>query len=254
MRKASPVALLAVIAVLGTTSAGDFVWARVLQLEGQCYAAIGNYAPRYTSIACQAVGGGVNALGQASTYVRAAVERQYYALVGGTDMGSIGPVLTAAQERLGGLASPLASLQQMTKMGLRAPEYATSSNDIAQSFQRSVDSYAIGRDYLQSGKNAANAVPWFEYGAKQPMGLGLFSQMTLAQMYLQGAPGVQENPELAAFYLQQAKASIQTLQAAKTPQSTQLLSLMKTDPNAALRDIDRLLAQVMQGQFSHQPN
>lgn len=253
MRKGGLVLLVALVVLFSTTNASDVVWGRLSQLEGQCYIAIGRYSPKYSTPACRAVGVAVSGLAQGAAYARSRAEDWYYVLMGKTGADRFVNMLAEVKEQLGSFTNSDDGLVQIARRGPAAlhERYASISDSATMSFKQSVDSYMIGQNYLQAGGNdAVQALPWLEYGAKQPMGLGVFSQMSLGQLYLKGAPGVQASPELSLQYLEQAKVSLRTLQSAKTPQAARMLSAMNASPDATIREIDRLILQIRQGQFS----
>lgn len=237
------------VVVFSATNASDVLWTRVSQLSGQCYVVLGRHAPELANPVCKTVSMAIYGAAQGVGYVRSQAKDWYYILMGKTGLDYVVRTLSDVGDSLGSTASPADVLQRLVAQGPSRFSQSLDSTNLTQSFQASIDSYVIGQNYLRAEGDAARAIPWLENGAKQPMGLGVFSQLALGQLYLSGAPGVQPSPEMALQYLQQSKASMAMLQSSDSPQAKSVLAAMNSNPETAVRQIETLITEIRQGKF-----
>jgi hypothetical protein len=113
-----------------------------------------------------------------------------------------------------------------------------------QPFQKAIDSFAIGQNYLNKNGASAQGLSWLQLGAGQPQGYGLMSQLSLGNIYATGAQGVPANPALAQHYLRQANSSLSILSNSNTPQAQQILGTLPATPDQMRQDIERAMRQL----------
>lgn len=224
------------------SGAGGWLWERVTKLDEQCYIALNQHAPSIASPVCDTTASMIQGLGGVFEYIRGQFDGFQDRVLGGTGAERLTEYLKGLSFE--GLTSPREQLSQIVSQGPDALAQNIGQDSIGAYFQHSVDSFAIGQGILADKARAIQALPWLRYGANQPMGYGVMSQMALGNLYLQGAPGIPANPQFAEYYLKQAQGSVVTLQGANTPQSQMLLKAMGGDPMEVKSQIDQILRQL----------
>ena len=221
---------IGVIAGLLTfTNAGNWLLTRLQGLSANCYSAVPNQVAAMGAQMC----GGISWAVENTTEMAESVGGFFHGADGlkqrfagsmpsGRDRESISNSLSAALGSLSGLAS---SGDQLTSMMRSGPQSISMSGAaVPQQFQQAIDSFTIGQNFMRSGEHSSQAQAWFQQGAQQPNGFGMFSQLSLADMYLNGQGGVPQNYTQAENYYRQAYQSLAQLRASNSPQSQQMLS------------------------------
>lgn len=232
------VGLLILIAVLYYSGAGSWVLTRVKHLDEACYGAVASHswASSLANPVCGSIAKGFAAVETAAANVQDRFDQWRQGVVGNS-MGKLDSYTNALRDRFGSLASSQQELAQMIKSG---PRLGTNLPAAAQ-FQQAIDSFAIGQLYMKDSATMTQALPWLQYGAAQPQGFGVASQLTLGNLYAQGGPGVPANPQLAQSYLEQAKNSIGILSSSNTQQSQQLLQTLPASPDVLAKQLERTI-------------
>jgi hypothetical protein len=224
------------------SGAGGWIWNRVTQLDEQCFAALNQHAPSIASPVCKTTASMIDGLGHAFEFIGSQFDGFQNRMLGGTGAERFTKYLKSLS--FDGLTSPSEQLGVIMAQGPEALAQSLGQGSIGAYFQHSVDSYSIGHGIMSDPARTIQALPWLRYGANQPMGYGVISQLALGNLYLQGAPGVEANPQFAEYYLKQAEGSVITLQGANTPQSKALLKAMGGDPAAVKSQIEQILRQL----------
>lgn len=232
-------------AVLYFSGAGSWFWNRVTKLDEQCYMVLNKYASSIASPVCQTAASMIEGAGGAGEYILSQLDDLKDRISGGTGADRMDRYLQKLD--FNGLKSSSDDLSRIVAQG---PDklIQMSQGNLGSAFQQSIDSFAIGQNILSDKAMAMQALPWLRYGASQPMGYGVMSQLALGSLYLQGAPGVPANPQMAKHYLTQAKWSVEVLGGANSPQAQALLKAMGGDPQAIASQIDRVMRQIKTGQ------
>jgi hypothetical protein len=234
-----------VAAVLYFSGAGGWLWSRVSKLDEQCYMVLNEYASSIAPPVCQTVASMIEGLDNTGGYIKGQFDGLQDRILGGTGVDRMGRYLESLDFE--GLKSSSDDLGRIMAQG---PDKLAqmSQGNLSDTFRQSIDSFAIGQNMLTDRATATQALPWLRYGASQPMGYGVMSQLALGNLYIQGAPGVPANPQIAHHYLTQAKGSVEALSGANTQQSQALLKAMGGDPQAVTSQIEHVLRQMKAAQ------
>ena len=234
------IGILAVAAGLYYSGYGGVMLERLQALSGSCYTALPVSVARPV---CGGLGAAIEGITQLSEKAGNAIRS-----VDGRVHGVFGPSQFKGVDSLGGsfkdsiakLASPGDRLGKLLNSG---PGHGVGA-DASQQFQQAIDSFSIGQQYLTQNKNPAQAMPWLMQGAQQPQGFGVLSQLSLGDVYRNGAPGVPQNPAMAQQYYQMAAGSLTMLSQNNSPQAQQLLGTLPASPQVIQQQILNAIAQM----------
>lgn len=227
----SPLAGLVGVLIIGGviyySGAGRWVMQKIESAGIECYAAGNTLNPRLVGPVCQSVSVLANAITSAAQQGNGfmdGMEARLSAWWGGS-ADPLSQVLESASRQLTTLGSPPAQLQQLLAAGPLAAQVGTAG----QQLQQAVDSFLIGQQLRQQG-NINDARAWLAQSARQPQGFGVMAQLSLADLYRQGAQGVAPDPARARAYYLQASESIAILNQLNSPQSRQVLATLPASP------------------------
>ncbi len=217
-------------------------WSNISVLDDSCYITVGRYAPEVSGPLCGGVSKVIQGVEQGVGHLYTEAGVLYYSTFGQAKAERISDLMGSARDRLSQFASSSAVLEQMMERG---PSTAgASSGSPIESYQDSINNFVIAQSYLREGSSASMAIPWLQRGARDNQGYGAMSQLTLGNMYLNGAPGLTANPAIAQSYLLQARNSIGLLKASDSEQAKRMLQAMGGDPNALTMQIEAMIRQI----------
>jgi hypothetical protein len=245
------VGIIVIGALIANSGVGTKIMDGLNQLEGECYSAIGEVGHGVASAVCPVVGGGVRVIDSAATSVGNAVRNMKDSAVQSiTGNASGSEMLQAYIEQLSGSAASMAGLEslmssssQMIDKIRQGPQGALSGASVSEQVRSALDSFSIGQQYLGDGA-AGQALPWLQQGAATPGGYGLLSQMTLGNMYSQGAGGIAANPQAAVQYYSQSLQSLTQLQRSGSPQAQQILRSLPVSPQQIQQELVAAIGQL----------
>ncbi len=235
--------IVLIVGVLYYTDAGSILLKHMQSFDSQCRRMAAPAGQVASDLVCGAIGGvvdGVTLLANTTGDVVHAAEEQFHRMFDSTfdGLGSLGDSFTHAISRL---SSPA---ERLSKMALGGPNGLGAARDAREQLQQAVDSFTIGQRYLAQGSGAGAALPWLAYGASQPSGYGLLSQMSLGDLYRNGGHGVQADPLRAQAYYQQAANSLVLLSQSNSPQAQQLLQTLPVSPQVMQQQLLQSIAQI----------
>lgn len=232
--------LALIIALLVFTGAGSWLWQRTLELEGQCYTLVAQTGSGIGNPVCAGIGSVVRGIDRffqgIDQRIGSQVDSVRANLSGlGTMESSLGDLrLSSALARLGSSKDELAR-----KLAI-GPESLAVGDQVS----RAIDSFAIGKRYLDGDGSASwRAVPWLQQGAQVP-GYGVLSQLSLGELYRTGQGGVGQNPAAAIGYYSQAHQSIGLLQQSNTPEAQRVLSALPGSPANVQAQLGQIIQQL----------
>ncbi|MES2983929.1 MAG: hypothetical protein V4735_01930 [Pseudomonadota bacterium] len=234
------VAILLVVGLLYFSGAGTWLWVRVQNLDDQCYMAVAKMNMPVANPVCGGLAKGIEALSHVGQALDGQMQRFAGLFGGDSQMGQLSGMGARLQDNIASMVSPES---QLAKFMHRGPGYSTGAR-VEEQFQQAVDSFAIGKLYMNDSSTTGQAMPWLQRGAAAPGGFGLLSQLTLGSMYAQGGQGVSQDPQLAEAYLTQAKQSLGVLSGSNTPQSQQMLQTLPASPQELQRQIELAIQQL----------
>lgn len=236
-----------IIALLYFTGAGKWLWARMLELEGQCYTMLAEIGSPTGGQICSGMGSAIGGIDRFFSDIDGSISNFFNSIgtqfQGAADIPSaVGNIrLTSALSRLGSSTDELA-------MKLRVGPQSLSLDSMQDQIRSAVDSFAIGQRYMGGdGSSAYRALPWLQKGAQVP-GYGVLSQLSLGDMYRAGNGGVSLNPKAAASYYSQAHQSIDILQSSNTPQAQSILKALPASPEEIQQQLLRTIRDLKAGQ------
>ena len=235
--------MLVIIGLVYFSGAGTWLWERTKELEGQCFTMLAQMGTTTGSGACSGVGAVVNGVDGLFNDTGGSLANLWESIkapfIGTGIESAVGELqLTSALERLGSTKEQLA---QRMRIG---PDSLSSAGSVSEQIRSAVDSFSIGKNYLGGdGESAYRALPWLQKGAQVP-GYGVLSQLSLGDIYRNGATSVSQNPSAAISYYSQAHQSIGLLQQSNTPEAQGMLKALPGSPQqvqqqllAAIRDL-----------------
>lgn len=232
--------ILLVIGVLYFTNAGTWLWTRVTQLDENCYTALST--SRAASVAptvCGGVAKAIAAMEDGKALLQQRIQDVVQRFMGNSGLHNLNGYMEALKDKMRNFNL---SSDQLSQLLNRGPNFSIGQS-IQQQFKDAMDSFAVSQYYLQ-GNNASQALPWLQQGAAQPEGFGVMSQLTLGNLYAQGGNGVDANPQIAEYYLNEARNSISTLSGNGSPQAQQMLQNLPASPQAMIQNIEQILRQL----------
>jgi hypothetical protein len=243
--------LLVVLALLYFTGAGNWLWERVKQFDGQCGEALASLGTTMGSGFCNGFGHAVEAIDRGAANLGdqfsglSNLRERISALFGASDFegmtGRLHDMLISGDSPLTRWAS---SGDRLSEIMNRGPESVSLGADASQRIRAALDNFIIGRHYLQSGEGfTANALPWLREGAQQP-GYGILSQLTLGDIYRNGTQGIPQNPQISLNYYQQAQQSLYTLSQSNTPEAKQLLNSLPASPQQIQQQLNTIIIDI----------
>ena len=225
--------LVSIVVIAGGlyfSGAGGWVLQRIQPMGAGCYRALGSM-PSVAQPVCAGVSRGVDIITRLSDRASASIHQSLsqFGIHWGNSLGGL---------NTDGISNPFDSLKEMIARG---PQQLSGS--LSEQFQQAVDSYNIGQHYASEG-NATQAMPWLKMGAQQSEGYGLLSQLSLGDLYRNGAPGVAPNSAQAAQYYRQAANSLNELSASNRPEAQQLLQTLHASPQAMQQQLLQTVKQL----------
>lgn len=224
-------------ALLYYTGAGSWLWKGVSGLEKGCYTMLSDIGTTIGTPVCVGIGRGIDALENVGDSIQERIDRARGRVA--SDVPDVNDFGQAMHARIAEFTSSSDTLSHMMESG---PRMQIGSN-LRERFQKGIDSFAIGQDYLNKG-SASEAVPWLNQGAAQPEGYGMLSQLSLGNLYSTGSGDVPADPSQAKQRYQQAKDSINQLMASDTPQAHQMLQSLPESPEVMRQKLDDAMAQL----------
>jgi hypothetical protein len=240
--------LLIIIGVLVFTDAGGWLWNKVRQLGSDCYVGIGNLSPEIAQPVCNGVAVTIEAMADLGNTIDFKLDFWRQRIVGESNFAQLDDLLQTVSGNIGGMASGQDLLDKWMAAGPEGfSSLGASSVELKNPFRQSVDSYAIATGMVSKNGSFQQALPWFQHGALQPEGMGVLSQLALANVYIQGAPGIPKNAEYASYYLKLAQQSLTVLDGSSKPQALQMKGALPKPPADLNRQIARALHELQAG-------
>lgn len=236
--------LLVVTTLLHYTGAGGWMMGQLRGLSGSCAFSIPPMARSVGYPLCSGLSRGIEVTDRFSSSVGDIFRRGERML--GVDISRSAPTQMLADfgrtvdSMVRGTASSSDILNRMMRSG---PSALPSARSLSDQFQQAVDSYTIGT-HLRTSGNSGLAVPWLKQGASQPQGMGLYSQLSLGNLYRNGGQGVPADRLQAQQYYRQAADSLAQLQRNPSPQARHILGGLTTSPQELQGQIERALAEL----------
>lgn len=220
--------LLIIGGVLYFSGAGKWMWDRTKQLDDQCYGLLVDIGTSIGNGVCGGMGRAIDTVDGVFNDVGGTMEgiwEKVSAPFGGGSFESVVGNLhiTSALEKLG---SSKEELMQRLRVG---PESMRSGGDAGQQIRNALDSFSISQSFLSDGGGASRALPWLQQGATVP-GYGVMSQLSLGDIYAQGAQGVGQNNGAAIQYYTQAYQSIGMLSQSSSGEAQSVLKALPGSP------------------------
>jgi hypothetical protein len=236
--------------VLYFTDAGPWLWNRVQELEGQCYQLLANAGTSMGGGVCRGAGKAVQVADSALTNIQASAANGWEHMKAQLNLGGAGDGIMNEFELPADLASLRSSAERLALKLRMGPESALTNSQshglLGSQLQQAVDNFTLGQRYLQAGpENAPHALPWLQHGAATP-GYGVLSQLSLGDIYRQGAGDIPADPRMALQYYGQALQSIDVLQTSSSPEAKQMLHSLPTSPEYMKREIIAAVRQLKQ--------
>lgn len=226
--------IVVVGALLYYTGAGSWLWKGVSGLDNGCYTMLSDIGTTIGTPICAGIGRGIDALENLGDSIEERIDRARGKVASNVpDVNGLGQAIHA---RIAEFTSSSETLSHMTENG---PSMQIGSN-LRERFQKGIDSFAIGQDYLDKG-STSDALPWLKQGAAQPEGYGMLSQLSLGNLYSTGSGDVPADPSQAKQRYQQAKDSLDQLMASDAPQAKQMLQSLPESPEVMRQKLDEAL-------------
>lgn len=243
--------LLLIVALLYFTKAGPWLMSHLHAMDGGCARVVELVGPRVGEPVCRGVAYTIHVtsamIAESKEYIDAAKQwwqrnAHWFRFVREWD-GTTGGLSAVLTQSLASMQSPGSTLQALMQAG----PGGLNPGNTAQQLQHAIDSFSIGQQYITQGHNAGQALPWLQYGARQPQGFGVMSQLYLGDLYRFGGAGVAADPLQAQAYYRLAGNSLMQLSQNKNPQAQQLLQSLGTPPQALMQQIQHTVAVIAQG-------
>lgn len=236
--RSSGLLILIVIAALYFSGAGSWMMRSLKGLNSNCYSGLSQLGPQVANPVCAMVAKASAGIEEFAASIGQRLERWQSGVFGTDGVGRLRSLASGFGDGVASLASSGDALSQLIRSGP-----ASLANSGQQSFQQAIDSFAIGRGFLEEG-GAVQALPWLQQGALQPQGFGVMSQLTLGNLYANGGQGIAVNPQRAEFYLNQARQSISLLSGSGSPQAQQILQRLPGSPQKIQADLERAIREI----------
>ncbi len=232
--------LVAIGGLLYFTHAGTWLGEQLGQVENGCYSALARIGNGRGAAICSAIGKGVEGAQKVASTVSSSadnvVERIKSAINGSVDLKSAVGNIHVPSNVLG-LGSSEDTLLNKLQVG---PQVLTSGNSVI----NAMDGFQLGKRLMGGdGSDTRDAIPWFKE-ASQIQGYGLLSQLSLGDIYRQGAPDVKSDPASAIQYYAQAHQSISLLEQSNTPQSQAILAALPASPEVVKEQLIQIIRQL----------
>lgn len=229
---------LILIAGIYYSGAGNWALNRMRGLDEACYNSLVRIGAQFASPACGALAKGITVIDTFTSNASSRLEHWKDSIFASDDLSKIRGLSNAFSSKITDLSSSGDELKRMLSAG---PGYGAGQSP----FQRGIDFYSLGQGLLkQGGAGGGQGLQWLQFGAQQPQGYGLMSQLSLGNLYANGGQGVAADPQRAQYYLQQARQSLQELSVSQSPQAKQLLGTLPAAPENVKAQIDRAILQL----------
>lgn len=220
------IGILVIAAVLYFSGAGGWLWQRMERFAGgDCYALANSSQVPSASTLCDGTSKIIAWLGQLPEQYHLGMDSLKQRLGFSGSLPEFSGWKNNISQQLASLGSGTASLKQRLQEG---PQQLW-QGDASSQLRPAIDHYTIGINLLSRG-SANDGISWLRSGANAQGGYGLMSQLQLGSIYSHGASGIAPDAVQAHYYYEQAKASLQELQASNAPQAKQLLQSLPISP------------------------